>query len=160
MEEQVTNTKKRPVFVTVLGILGFIGVGWQIVSGVMSMLAGAVTSAVSDVATEGLSNLDNVEGMNVEGTEALNDLASSATSSLTTLGIVNIVAALVCLLGVIWMWGLKKKGFFVYAIGEIAAPIATVVLVGFGFGGAMAMVGMIFPIIFIILWGLNLKHMS
>lgn len=160
MEEQVTNTKKRPVFVTVLGILGFIGVGWQIVSGVMSMLAGAVTSAVSDVATEGLNNLDNVEGMNVEGTEALNDLASSATSSLTTLGIVNIVAALVCLLGIIWMWGLKKKGFFVYAIGEIAAPIATVVLVGFGFGGAMAMVGMIFPVIFIILWGLNLKHMS
>jgi hypothetical protein len=160
MEEQVTNTKKRPAFVTVLGILGFIGVGWQIVSGVMSMLAGAVTSAVSDVATEGLENLDNVEGMNVEGTQALNDLASSATSSLTTLGIVNIVAALVCLLGIIWMWGLKKKGFFVYAIGEIAAPIATVVLVGFGFGGAMAMVGMIFPVIFIILWGLNLKHMS
>ncbi len=160
MEEQVTNTKKRPAFVTVLGILGFIGVGWQIVSGVMSMLAGAVTSAVSDVATEGLNNLDNVEGMNVEGTQALNDLASSATSSLTTLGIINIVAALVCLLGVIWMWGLKKKGFFVYAIGELAAPIASVILVGFGFGGAMAMAMMIFPIIFIILWGLNLKHMS
>lgn len=160
MEEQVTNTKKRPAFVTVLGILGFIGVGWQIVSGVMSMLAGAVTSAVSDVAVEGLENLDNIEGMNVEGTEALNDLASSATSSLTTLGIVNIVAALVCLLGIIWMWGLKKKGFFVYAIGEIAAPIATIVLVGFGFGGAMAMIGLIFPVIFIVLWGLNLKHMS
>lgn len=160
MEEQVTNAKKRPTFVTVLGILGFIGVGWQIVSGIMSMLAGAVTSAVTDVASEGLENLSDVEGMNVEGAEAFTDLANAATANLSTLGIINIVAALVCLLGVIWMWGLKKKGFYVYVIGEIAAPIATIILVGFGFGGAMAMAGLIFPVIFIILWGLNLKHMS
>jgi len=168
MEEQVTDIKKRPAFVTVLGILGFIGVGWAIVAGVIQMLAGmaytAVSGGLSDAANKATEGLQNVQGMeNVKGMEGLNDLADSANKLLahqTTLGIVSIVAALISLLGIIWMWTLKKKGYYVYIIGEIAPIIATIALAGFSFAGAMAMIGMIFPILFIILWGLNLKHMS
>lgn len=168
MEEQVMETKKRPAFITVLGILSFIGVGWQIISGIITMGAGAVASSVTNAGSSYAEDLSNVEGMeNVEGmnqamsglseaVEAANRLAQNAT----LLGIINIVAALVCLLGVIWMWKLMKKGFYVYVIGELAAPIATLVLVGFGLGGFMATLGFIFPIIFIILYGINLKHMS
>jgi hypothetical protein len=163
MEEQVTSKPKRPTFVTVLGILGFIGVGWGIVAGVIQMLAGmaynAVSGAVSDVATE---NLSNVEGGSEAMTEFSNQMesANALLANQTTLGIVAIVASLICLLGIIWMWGLKKKGYYVYMVCEIAPVIATIALTGFSFAGAMAMVGMIFPILFIILWGLNLKHMS
>lgn len=169
MEEQVMETKKqRPVFLTVLGILSFIGVAWQIISGFMTMAAGAVTSAVTSAGqsyAEGLSSMEgmeNVEGMDQamsglnEAVEAANNLAQNAT----LLGIINIVAALVCLLGVIWMWKLMKKGFYVYVIGELAAPVATLVLVGFGLGGFMATVGFIVPVIMIILYAINLKHMS
>ena len=135
------------------------------------MMAGAVTTALSgagDSLSSGLDSLSNMEGMeNIEGVDnAMNnlneavDLANKLAANATTLGIVSIVAALVCLLGIIWMWQLKKKGFYVYVIGEIAAPIVTILLVGFGLGGIMATMAMIFPIIFIILWGLNLKHMS
>ncbi|HOU98092.1 MAG TPA: hypothetical protein PLP65_04530 [Bacteroidales bacterium] len=168
MEEQVMETKKRPTFITVLGILGFIGVGWQIISGIITMGAGAVTSAVTSAGSSYAEGLSNIEGMeNAEGMDqamaGLNeavDAANKLAQNATILGIINIVAALVCLLGIIWMWKLQKKGFFVYVIGEIAAPVATLVLVGFGLGGFMATLGFIFPIIFIILWGLNLKHMS
>ena len=168
MEEQVMETKKRPTFITVLGILGFIGVGWQIISGIITMGAGAVTSAVTSAGSSYAEGLSNIEGMeNVEGMDqamaGLNeavDAANKLAQNATILGIINIVAALVCLLGIIWMWKLQKKGFFVYVIGEIAAPVATLVLVGFGLGDFMATLGFIFPIIFIILWGLNLKHMS
>ncbi|NMD01361.1 MAG: hypothetical protein GYA62_16795 [Bacteroidales bacterium] len=168
MEEQVMETKKRPTFITVLGILGFIGVGWQIISGIITMGAGAVTSAVTSAGSSYAESMSNIEGTeNVEGMDqamaGLNeavDAANKLAQNATILGIINIVAALVCLLGIIWMWKLQKKGFFVYVIGEIAAPVATLVLVGFGLGGFMATLGFIFPIIFIILWGLNLKHMS
>ncbi|NSW45934.1 MAG: hypothetical protein HPY79_08995 [Bacteroidales bacterium] len=168
MEEQVMETKKRPTFLTVLGILSFIGVGWQIISGIITMGAGAVTSAVTSAGSEYAEGLNNMEGMeNVEGMDqamaGLNeavDAANKLAQNATLLGIINIVAALVCLLGVIWMWKLMKKGFYVYVIGELAAPIATLALVGFGLGGVMATLGFIFPIIFIVLYALNLKHMS
>lgn len=161
MEEQATNTKKRPAFITVLGILGFIGVAWQIIGGIMNILAGAVTSTITDAGSSMVDSMEGIEGMeNVEGLQELGDTLNSFVPDFTTMGYVSIAAALVCLLGIIWMWQLKKKGFFVYVIGEIAAPIATIFLVGFGLGGMMATLGMIFPVVFIILWGLNLKHMS
>lgn len=168
MEEQVMETKKRPVFLTVLVILSFIGVAIQIIQGIFSMTAGAVTSAVTSVGqgyAEGLSSMEgmeNIEGMDQamsslnEAVEAANKLAQNAT----LLGIINIVAALVCLLGVIWMWKLMKKGFYVYVIGELAAPVATLVLVGFALGGFMATLGFIIPVIMIILYAVNLKHMN
>lgn len=164
MEEQA---KKRPAFITVLGILGFIGVGWQIISGIMQMLAGAVTGAVMDMGegmAEGMENLEGLEGMeNLEGMEEFGNAMEGVGNLMahqSTLGIISIVSALVCLLGIIWMWKLQKKGFFVYVIGEIAPAIATMVLVGFGLGGFMAMMGFIVPVVMIILWGINLKHMS
>ncbi len=168
MEEQVMETKKRPTFLTVLGILSFIGVAWQIISGIITMGAGAVSSAVTSAGqsyAEGLSELEgmeNVEGMDqaMAGLNEAVDAANKLAQNATLLGIINIVAALICLLGVIWMWKLMKKGFYVYVIGELAAPVATLVLVGFGLGGFMATLGFIVPIIFIILYALNLKHMS
>jgi hypothetical protein len=171
MEEQATNTKKRPAFITVLAILSFIGIGWQIISGVMMMLGGALFGAVTDAASDYSANVDvsSIEGMeNVEGLEELQsvaneslDAANSMVNNMSTIGIIYIVAALICLLGVIWMWQLKKKGFFTYVVGELAPPIATMILLGFGFFGGMALAtGLIVPIIMIILYGINLKHMS
>jgi len=60
------------------------------------------------------------------------------------------------------MWKLKKTGFYIYVIGEIAPVILPFVLFGgFGVLGTMALVmGLIFPIAFIIMYALNLKHMS
>jgi|YNPMSStandDraft_1061717.scaffolds.fasta_scaffold00925_14 hypothetical protein len=168
MEEQVMETKKRPVFITVLAILSFIGVGWQIISGFLTMAAGAVTSAVTGAGKSFAERLESMEGM--EGVEEMDQAMSGLSEAVsaadrlaqnaTTLGIINIVAALVCLLGVIWMWNLKKKGFYVYVVGELTAPIATLLLVGFGIGGMMATLGFIIPIVMIILYAVNLKHMS
>lgn len=160
--------KKRPTFITVLAILSFIGVAWQIISGIMTMAAGAVTSAITDAGKEYAEGLSTMEGMEeVEGMEeAMSgvgeavDAANKLAENASVLGIINIVAALVCLLGVIWMWNLKKKGFFVYVVGELAAPIATLALVGFGLGGMMATLGFIIPVVMIILYAINLKHMS
>ncbi len=162
------ETKKRPTFITVLAILSFIGVAWQIISGFITMAAGAVSSTITGAGKSYAEGLESLEGMeNIEGMDqamsGLNeavDAAGALAQNATLLGIINIVAALVCLLGVIWMWQLKKKGFFVYVVGELAAPIATIALVGFGLGGMMATLGLIVPIIMIILYAINLKHMS
>ncbi len=164
MEEQVqpVETKKRPVFITVLGILSFIGIAWQIIQGFITMGAGAVTSAVTGTGSNLSQEMQNVEGMDsaMAGLNQAVDAANKLAQNATALGIVNIICALICLLGVLWMWKLLKKGFYVYLVGELAAPIITLILVGFGIGGFFATMGFIVPIIMVILYAVNLKHMS
>jgi hypothetical protein len=89
--------------------------------------------------------------------------------AITTLsGILNLVAALICLWGVIQMWKLKKMGFYIYLVGEIAPLIISIATIGFAglfnfAGGLMALTvafGFIFSLLFIILYAVNLKHLS
>jgi hypothetical protein len=89
-------------------------------------------------------------------------------STITTLpGILNLVATLICLWGVIQMWQLKKMGFYIYLVGEIAPLVISIATIGFAgmfnfAGGLMALAmafGFLFSVIFILLYALNLKHL-
>lgn len=144
---------ERPTFLTVLCILSFIGVGFAVISNLISLFATSAGSALMDAATETLEGYQDVPGM---------DLVESAVDYASTLSIIGIIAALVCLWGVIWMWNLKKTGYYIYIVGELTPVIVSFILVGFGsfLGGFFAMIGLIFPVLFIILYGLNVKHMS
>ena len=93
----------------------------------------------------------------------------SSLMTITTLtGILSLVAALLCLWGVIQMWKLKKMGFYLYLVGEIAPLIISFATIGFAglfnfAGGVMAMavgIGFIFSIAFIIMYAVNLKHLN
>jgi hypothetical protein len=150
--QQAAPAQERPTFLTVLCILSFIGVGIQIIQGLISLFAKGAGSMIMEAA-------ESLEGYEeVPGTEYIEESLSYAS----TLGIVSILAALVCLWGVIWMWNLKKTGYYIYIVGELAPVIVSFILVGFGsfLGGFFAMIGLIFPVLFIILYGLNVKHMS
>lgn len=115
---------KRPGFLTVLCILSYIGCGFAVIGGLLSIT--------------------------------------------TIAGIVSLVAALLCLYGVIQMWNLKKMGFYLYLVGEIVPVIVSVVTIGFASlfsfaGGIFALIagglGLILALAFIIMYALNLKHM-
>lgn len=158
MEENMTNTavegKKRPTFLTVLIILTFIGVAWAVIGNLISLFTASAAQALAGGAMEasGMEGMENIPGMK----EAIALLKYGKI-----LAIIGIVAALICLAGALMMWKLKKSGFFIYLIGEWAPVVATIILIGFSFtGGIMAILGMIFPLIMTILYGVNLKHMS
>lgn len=164
MEQQVTQVgeqKKRPTFLTVLCILSFIGVAFAVISNLISLFTSKALQTVSTGMMEGMGE--------ISGTEEAESAVAAAAAGLellakygNTLYICTIIAALICLVGVIMMWKLKKAGYFIYIIGEIAPPILTFILLkGFGPLGTFALVvGLIIPIVMIILYGLNVKHMS
>jgi hypothetical protein len=92
-----------------------------------------------------------------------------ALTTITTLsGILNMASVLICLWGVIQMWLLKIMGFYIFLVGVIAPLIISLATIGFAglfnfAGGIMALMvafGFIFSLIFIILYALNLKHLS
>lgn len=134
--QTTTETAKRPVFLTVLCILSFIAAGLGILGYITAITA---MSVVSSIDTTGL------EGMTYTG----------PSIGLTwAYVIVGFVTVLVSLFGVIKMWKLKKMGFYLYVGASVVSMIMGIIYSGFG------VMGVIFPVLFIVLYGLNLKHMK
>lgn len=125
MEEQnVQTTNERPVFLTVLCILTFIGSGLGLLFGLIGLVAaGAIDSFAQYLPVPVESGIFK--------------------------SIIVLVMLAASLYGAIQMWNLKKLGFYIYAG-------ANVILLIMSFG----IFGLIFTALFIVLYGLNLKHMA
>ena len=77
-------------------------------------------------------------------------------------GISDIAASVLCLTGAFLMWRLKKVGFYLYLLGTLVGVIAPFVI--FGSGNLLSILTSVFVgffgIIFLILYGLNIKYMK
>ena len=141
MSETLDNTQeqpKRPVFLTVVCILSFVGIGFAIIG-----YAGAF--ALLGVAEAGMSAA-------VENGATV----TASTGMLWAYIIVGFISAIVSLIGVIQMWKLKKSGFMLYTAAAVVGIILSVMVYGFG----ASVMGIVFSAAFVIMYGLNLKHMS
>ncbi len=144
MEQTATTTNesgKRPVFLTVLCILSFIAAGFAVVGYILAITAMGVVSA-------GASALEGMEGVTMTQT------AGPSMGMTWAYIIVGFVTTLIALFGVIKMWKLKKMGFYLYVGATVASMVMGMIYSGFG---AM---GLIFPVAFIVMYGLNLKSMK
>lgn len=131
--QETTNveaTGKRPGFLTVLCILSFIGSGL----GILSMLLLIVGAGAI------LSFLGSMGG--AEGAGSMAYLVGSLILSLATL------------FGAIQMWKLKKMGFFIYTGASVIGIILPIVFTGF------SVFTLVINAAFIVMYYLNLKHMS
>lgn len=143
-----TETAKRPTFLTVLCILSFIAAGISIIGLFIGMAAkGAIESTGAD-----LNAAMDAQGLTGAQAEAMSQ--ASAAFSWPNM-IVSILLTIVGLVGVIMMWKLQKKGFFVYVAAGILGLIAPLI-----FGMSFPVFGAVLTILFIVLYGLNLKAMK
>lgn len=156
MEQQTqttptTDAAKRPVFLTVLCILSFIAAGLAILGYItLITVMGAVTAGAS--ALEGMSGEAGSAGA------AMSEAMSHGPSAGMTWAYIAVgfVTVLVSLFGVIKMWKLQKIGFFLYVGATVVSIIMTIVYSGFSSG----MMSIVFGALFIVLYGLNLKHLK
>ncbi len=159
----------RPTFLTVLCILSFIGCAWYAFSGIsgyftLKALAPA-SGAVSEEIDSAMEDAFDSEEMTDAGREiagALGDAMGSLTdfTAMANSSLAQGLLCLVILIGVWMMWNLKKTGFYIYTVGQLAYVIVPFVMVGGLAGGLMGILGAFFPVLFIILYALNLKHMK
>ncbi len=92
----------------------------------------------------------------IETAQAGLDAAGEAAGgSLTMIFGIGLVLTLIGLVGVIMMWKLKKTGFYVYTGTQLLGIVVPIVM-----GGEFGLWGAIFSAVFIVLYGMNLKHMS
>ena len=130
-EPTVEATEERPTFLTILCILTFIGSGFGILSSILFIVgAGALMSFLGSMG------------------------GATGGGGMAYLGI-SLVLSIASLYGAIQMWKLKKMGFFIYAGAGVVG-----IILPFVFGMGFTAVGAIIPLAFIVMYYLNVKHMS
>jgi hypothetical protein len=153
--------RTRPTLLTVLCILSFIGGAWSLVSSGMSM-----TNPMGDVEKLEAQMEEAMDQMGSDGPvarmlESTMETALRAAEMAVPIGATNMGLAVISLLGVWMMWNLRKMGFYLYTLASIAALAVPLYFLG---GGLIAMLsiglGGFISLVFIILYALNLKHMS
>lgn len=161
LEEKQNNN--LPVFLKVLCILTYVGAGIGILSG----LYGIFTFENSMQQMQQSQELMEMSGSNVFGD--MTEFLEVNRKWGFTVQIMGFVGNLLCLFGALYMWKLKKIGFYLYVPGQIIPLIGSFGLMGgLTAGGGMfagiavvaSIIGALFPIAFIIMYAVNLKHLK
>tara|TARA_B100000809_G_C15115916_1_gene522423 strand:- start:1572 stop:1985 length:414 start_codon:yes stop_codon:yes gene_type:complete len=126
----IEEAEARPTFLTVLCVLTFIGSGLGVLFGLL------LTFGLGTM----LASIPGMEAALAGGT------AYFATGT---------VIAAASLYGAIQMWKLQKLGFFIYAGASVVGILSPLL-----FGLPFSIAGAIVPGLFIVLYYLNVKHMS
>jgi hypothetical protein len=151
----------RNTFLTVICILSFLGSGWGIVKAVRSYVTADYTAQIGSEVIKNtedrVNQRENVPGFvqRIMGSVE----ADMNPDFLRKLAIFSLISNLLTLTGAILMWNLKKIGFYIYILGIIvliAAPLTMGKLVGAIGASIIGFIG----VIFIVMYGVNLKQME
>jgi len=73
--------------------------------------------------------------------------------------LLTIVGVSLCLYGALEMRKLKKQGFILWLVGELLPVVGGILFIGAGMFKGFALIGIAFPVIFIILYLMQKKHL-
>ena len=151
---------KLPSGINVLTILTYIGC----VLGLLFGIYGFTSSEKSYKSLEELQasgKMDEMPGFmkSFAGPEALEMARKSFENRLPIL-ILTLVGVGLCFYGALQMRKLKKQGFYTYVIGQVVPTLGAIVFMGASMFKGFALIGFCFPILFIILYATQLKHLK
>lgn len=158
----------KPQFLRVLCILTWVCCGLMFLSSLSSL----VMQPSPEQQEEQIAKMRELSPEAAEKMEAVLSHQSSSQRMIDAL--INIVAIALSAFGAVLMWRLKKTGFYLYIVGELlpylalalggAEAISAVTSMAGGMGSAIAgtVIGVmvLFDLVFIILYAVNLKYMT
>lgn len=176
MENQIDNTldnaanaeivtaPKRPQFLTILCVLSFICVGLMIVFTIF----GIVMNTPERMA-ERIEQVRQISPAQAEQMEIM--IAEQESSTMAKIQpYLSILFQVISLLGVLQMFNLKRIGFYIYAAIELipytfllfTGGKMSVQMGGLGQGAVIAVmtIFVLFDLAFVVMYGMNLKHMK
>jgi hypothetical protein len=151
--------RKLTSMLNVLTILTFIGCGFAYVSGIYNLLYGKNPQQdleELDRQREKLGDNPLVNNIVDSGVE----FAQKSWEHRYELLICTFVFTTFCLVGALMMRRMKRTGFYIYLVGEIAPIVVTGLLIGFSLvGDITAVLSAVVALVFIILYATQLKYM-
>lgn len=164
MPQETTNgaplQTNRPLFLTVLCILGFIG---SIVS-IITNGIGFFRSEAEVVQIQSGTEKTQLRNLFSFGKAAVNEplvISNLTPENFEKYSIGGIVAGLLCLIGVILMWLYKKSGFYSFVLGTFFNIITHFLLFGDNIGAmGLSMLWALIALIMAILYSKFLNNMD
>lgn len=150
----------RPLFLTVICILGFIGSVATIIQNSVGFFRAETEVVLIQSGTEKtqLKNLFSFTAASVKEPLAISNLT---TENFEKYSIGGIVAALLCLIGVILMWLHKKSGFYSFVLGTFFNIITHFLLFGDNIGAmGLSILWALIGLVLVILYGKFLNSMD
>lgn len=154
------EAKKLPSTLNVLTILTFVGSGLAFLSSIWGYFS--IDKSYEQMQKmQSDPNMEQMPGFvkSMMNEDALKLLKLQVDNKLPIL-IVGIIGIVLCVWGALKMRKLEKQGFYFWLMGEIVPIIGTIIIIGLGFFKGFAMIGLIFPLIFIILYATQLKNLQ
>ena len=150
---------KRPIFLTVLCILTFVGSGFASLAAIFSLMFSGAMESTLQVSKNAMRNIDDNGILDMDFEQIM--IWQKYMNLSAFLG------ALMCLTGALLMWRLKKLGYFIYIPGAIIPAIVGIIATKAMFSGAMSglasiggYLGLVFALVFVVLYGLNYKSLK
>lgn len=156
-------TKQRPTFLTVLCILSFINGGLNILFNLPSLLMPNFMESYMETMKQiqGMNDYSNappfLAGMMNDMMAMMDRMADHWTIMILS----TILLAVMSVMGAWMMWNLKKTGLLFYTTAQVLWTMMPFIFLGSNIFVVLAVfINGIFTLGFIILYGLQLKHMA
>ncbi|HKL02729.1 MAG TPA: hypothetical protein VJ911_03605 [Cryomorphaceae bacterium] len=166
-QEFKVEKNKRPTFLTVLCILTFVVSGYNFFESAFGLFVTdsfdqSQWTEISEQMSEAMNDVDS------ESREVIERMMNAASETIVAgmenamvLGLVEMLAAALSVIGALLMFKLKMGGYYTYILAKLVGVIVPLAILGvnlltgiiFGFAAFVS-------IVFIILYGLNAKHLS
>lgn len=145
---------KRPQFLTILCLLSFIG---NIFYFLWSLWGYFSISKSEEFIKNITTSKPDTHGIINEMEQSLLNAYENAIPNL----MIGLFCASICFYGVLLIWKLKRKGFFIYSVGEIIPAIAAFFLGGDSLIGAIgAVLLLLLAVSWIVMYAINFKHLK
>lgn len=163
--ETVNVNSRRPLFLTIVCIISFVGLGIAMFKSLFGFAFGQLASSLYPLAQSGmeeaLNELRISDPNSLPLVENIFEAALKLIDVLPTLFGITFVLSGVALAGAILMWNLRKSGFYMFCAAKVVMIFIPMILIGVNFlsliiGTSTFMVAAIF----ITLYALNLKAME
>ena len=159
----INGAAKRPTLLTVICILSFIMGAIGLWSSYMTAFTDKPQRDLEKLHVQNQEMIDQMGDASPMITQTMESgiaMQENVVAHAKPMGYGGLVISLVSVVGVWLMWNLKKNGFWLYLLSAIGGLVIDFMYMT---GGLMANIGIGFGIlitaVFVILYGVNLKHM-
>lgn len=153
MPEQPAKTKKISDMLNVLTILTIIACVLFLLQAVYNYFAICKSLKMMEKLTEDGNN--PMSGM----MGSMTDLIVKQCELKLPILLITIASLALCFIGALQMRKLKRLGFFLYLLGQLLLPVASMMM-GLISGPLMLTLTWVFPVLFLILYATQLKHLQ
>ena len=162
MPEETINpaVSRRPLFLTILCVITFIGSLIGIITNTRGYLnAEAEVENITTGKTK--TQLKHLFSPNSNSSAELVRIGNLNTENYKKFSIGCIASYILCLIGTVLIFKLKRTGFYSFTLGTFFCLLTHFLLFGDNFGSmGISIIAAMAGLVFVILYGINLKYMD